>query len=64
MLSLGGEVTIWATEFVSEDWQSQILVPLHKESTRTGCDNYHGIALLSIPVVAEAVLPNFSLCEC
>ena len=41
MLSLGGEVTIcwlksifdtiWATESVPEEWQSQILVPLHKK---------------------------------
>ena len=65
MLSLGGEVTIhwlkpifdtiWATESVTEDWQSQILVPLHKKGSRT---NYRGIALLSIPgkVFAKAIL--------
>ena len=45
MLSLGGEVTIhwlksifdtiWATESVLEDWQSQILVPLRKKGSRT-----------------------------
>ena len=68
MLSLGGEVTIrwlksifdtiWATESVSEDWQSQILVPLHKKGSRTSCDNYCGIALLSVPgkVFAKAIL--------
>ena len=68
MLSLGGEVTvhwlkpifdtIWATESVPEDWQSQILVPLHKKGSRTSCDNYRGIALLSVPgkVFAKAIL--------
>ena len=68
MLSLGGEVTlrwlksifdtIWETESVPEDWQSQILVPLHKKGSRTNCDNYRGIALLSVPgkVFAKAIL--------
>ena len=52
MLSLGGESilnTIWATESAPGNWQSQILVPLHKKGTRTSCDNYRGIALLSVP---------------
>ena len=66
ILSLGGEVhwlksifdTIWATESVPEDWQSQILVPLHKKGSFTSCDNYRGSALLSAPgeVFAKAIL--------
>ena len=50
--------TIWATESVPEDWLSQLLVPLHKRGNRTICDNYRGIALLSIPgkVFAKAIL--------
>ena len=50
--------TIWETESVPEDWQSQLLIPLHKKGSRTICDNYRGIALLSIPgkVFAKAVL--------
>ena len=68
MVSLGGEVTIrwlksifdtiWVTESVPEDWQSQTLVPLHKKGSRTSCDNYRGIALLSVPgkVFAKAIL--------
>ena len=50
--------TIWATESVPKDWQSQLLVPLHKKGSRTTCDNYRGIALLSIPgkVFAKAIL--------
>lgn len=50
--------TIWATESVPKGWQSQLLVPLHKKGSRTTCDNYRGIALLSIPgkVFAKAIL--------
>ena len=54
MLSLGGGETIrwlksifdsiWETESVPKDWQSQLLVPLHKKGSRTICDNYHGIS--------------------
>ena len=68
MLSLGGGETIrwlklildiiWETESVPKDWRSQLLVPLHKNGSRTICDNYHGIAVLSIPgkVFAKAIL--------
>ncbi|MDA8001968.1 MAG: reverse transcriptase domain-containing protein [Alphaproteobacteria bacterium] len=68
MLSLGEDATIywlksifdaiWVTESVPMDWQSQLLVPLHKKGSRTICDNYRGIALLSIPgkVFAKAIL--------
>ena len=68
MLSLGGGETIhwlklifntiWETESVPRDWQSQPIVPLHKKGSQTICNNYHGIALLSIPgkVFANAIL--------
>ena len=68
MLSLGEDANIywlktifdaiWVTESVPMDWQSQLLVPLHKKGSRTICDNYCGIALLSIPgkVFAKAIL--------
>ena len=41
--------TIWHKEEVPEDWKSQLLIPLHKKGSRTICDNYRGIALLSTP---------------
>ena len=68
MLSLGGGETIhwlksifdsiWETKSVPRDWQSQFLMPLHKKGSRTICDNYRGIALLSIPgkVFAKAIM--------
>ena len=47
---------IWATESVPTDWQSQLIVPLHKKGSCTICDNYRGIALLSIPSKVFAIL--------
>jgi hypothetical protein len=68
LLKLGGEECvrwlktvfdcIWRQESVPKDWINQILVPIHKKGSRTACDNYRGIALLSIPskVFAKALL--------
>ena len=49
---------IWHEEEVPEDWKSQLLIPLHKKGSRTICDNYRGIALLSTPskVFTKAIL--------
>ena len=49
---------IWLEEEVPEDWRNQILIPLHKKGSRTICDNYRGIALLSTPskVFTKAIL--------
>ena len=33
---------------VSQDWKDGVLIPLHKNDKKI-CDNYRGIALLSIP---------------
>ena len=68
MLSLGEDVTthwlksifdvMWANQLVPANWQSQLLVPLHKKGSRTICDNSSGIALLSIlgKMFAKAIL--------
>ena len=68
MLSLGGGETIrwlksifdtiWETWSVPRDWHCEYLVPLHKKGRQTICDNYCGIALLSIQskVFAKAIL--------
>jgi hypothetical protein len=49
---------LWEHESILKDWKRQILVPLHKKGSRNVCDNYRGIALLSIPskVFATAIL--------
>ena len=60
--------SIWDSENIPSEWLDHLIVPLHKEGSQSECDNYHGIALLSIPrkVFAlkrikprvEALLPN------
>ena len=67
-LKLGGAVTvcwlktlfdhIWCYEVVPADWRNQVIIPVHKKGSRAVCDNYRGIALLSIPskVFAKVIL--------
>ena len=59
LLKLGGGETIcwltslfkfiWSSESIPSDWLNHLIVPLHKRGSRSECDNYRGIALLSIP---------------
>ena len=59
LLKLGGEAVVqslahlaslvWDSESVPEDWLRQLTVPLHKKGSTQDCDNYRGIALLSVP---------------
>ena len=67
-LRLGGAATvqwlkalfdsIWSSEVVPADWRKQVIIPIHKKGSRTDCDNYRGIALLSTPskVFAKVIL--------
>ena len=68
MLKLGGGISIrwlkylfdliWSTESIPSDWRRQTIIPLHKKGSRSTCDNYRGIALLSTPskVFSKAIL--------
>ena len=59
LLKLGGAETIrwlnslfnsiWNSESIPSDWLNHLIIPLHKKGSRSECDNYRGIALLSIP---------------
>ena len=59
LLKLGGDETIccltslfnfiWSSESIPSDWLNHLIVPLHKKGSRSKCNNYRGIALLSIP---------------
>ena len=40
---------VWESETVPADWLKQLTVLLHKKGPTKDCDNYRGIALLSIP---------------
>ena len=39
---------VWKTKQVPQEWKNAILIPIHKKKCRKVCDNYRGIALLSI----------------
>ena len=39
---------VWKTKQVPQEWKNATLIPLHKKDRKV-CDNYRGIALLSIP---------------
>ena len=39
----------WRSGSVPRDWQKALIVPIHKKGSRTKCENYRGISLLSIP---------------
>ena len=40
---------VWKTKQVPKEWKKAILIPLHKKKYKRLCENYWGIALLSVP---------------
>ena len=40
---------VWRTRQVPQEWKDATLVPLHKKKDNKICDNYRGVALLSVP---------------
>ena len=68
MLKLGGYESVkWLKiladfmqkkESILDDWRKQLIIPLHKKDSHEVCNNYWGIALLSIPskVLCKAIL--------
>ena len=40
---------VWRARRVPAEWKRSVLVPIHKKNDRKVCNNYRGIALLSIP---------------
>ena len=39
----------WRSGSVPMDWHKALIVPINKKGSRTKCENYRGISLLSIP---------------
>ena len=40
---------VWSTRQIPQEWKDATLVPLHKKKDKKICDNYRGVALLSVP---------------
>ena len=40
---------VWINESIPSDWLNHLIVPLHKKGSRSECDNYRSVALLSVP---------------
>jgi hypothetical protein len=38
---------VWNKEELPDQWKEFIIVPVHKKSDKTDCNNYRGISLLS-----------------
>jgi hypothetical protein len=39
--------SVWNKEELPDQWKESISIPVHKKYDKTGCNNYHGISLLS-----------------
>jgi hypothetical protein len=39
--------SIWNKEELPDQWKESIILPIHKKSDKTECNNYRGILLLS-----------------
>jgi hypothetical protein len=39
--------SVWNKEKLPDQWKESIIVPIHKKSDKTECNNYRGISLLS-----------------
>jgi hypothetical protein len=70
MIQAGGETLvsviynlinpIWNKEELPDPWKESIIVPVHKGSDRTECNNYHGISLLSTSYKILIKYPPFT----
>ena len=40
---------VWEEEKVPEDWVKKLTIPLHEKDSFDECDNFRGIAFLSVP---------------
>jgi hypothetical protein len=54
--------SIWNKEEFPDQWKESIILPIHKKSDKTECNNYRGISLLSTSykIVSNIILSRLS----
>jgi hypothetical protein len=55
--------SVWKKEELPDRWKETIIVPIHKKSDKTDCNNYRGISLLSTSykMLSNILLSRLSL---
>jgi hypothetical protein len=55
--------SVWNKEELPDQWKESIIVPVHKEGDKTGCNNYLRISLLSTSykMLSNILLSRLSL---
>ena len=51
----------WAEETIPKEWQSAVIVPIHKKKDKACCENYRGISLLNVCYKILSQLINLKL---
>ncbi|CAF4947807.1 unnamed protein product [Pieris macdunnoughi] len=46
---------VWVDETMPEDWNSGVIIPLHKKGDTLDCHNYRGITLLNTEVLSNLI---------
>lgn len=59
MLKAGSEETVemlhnllnrvWQEKKIPQEWKEAVIIPIHKKGSKSQCQNYRGISLLSVP---------------
>jgi len=49
---------VWCSGKAPKDWQTRVIIPMHKKGDRSECTNYRGISLLSLPGKVHAKYLN------
>jgi hypothetical protein len=56
---------VWENEVMPEDWSVAIISPIHKKGNLLDCNNYRGIALMSVvyKIMAAIVKKKYQIMQ-